>query len=168
MRLVKTVIDQSMTLFEHPCEKCHWPVNDSFEAPILLELMAMCHWLQSMTQNLWTFVIDCSQWQKFMAKLAKKCHWLWSMTKKSVIDWMYTIWGQNILWLKDENTSQKPLMVISSSNWISNIFIASKSDLNYSLKTLTKVQLQRLILRLSDVRDGKGREKDGSYLSMKD
>ena len=44
--------------------------------------MAMCHWLQSMTPNLWTSVIDCSQWQKFMAKPAKKCHWLWSMTKK--------------------------------------------------------------------------------------
>ena len=63
--------------------------------PILFELMALCHWLWSMTWNLWTFVIDCSQWQKFMAKPAKKCHWLRSMTKKSVIDWMYTIYGQS-------------------------------------------------------------------------
>ena len=30
---------------------------------------------------------------------------------------------------------------------------------------MTKVQLQRLILRLSDVRDGKGREKDGSQIA---
>ena len=57
------------------------------------QLMAMCHWLQSMTRILWPSVIDCSQWQKFMAKPAKKCHWLWSMTKKSVIDWMYIIYG---------------------------------------------------------------------------
>ena len=35
-----------------------------------------------MTQNLWTFVIDCSQWHKFMDKASKKCHWLQSMTKK--------------------------------------------------------------------------------------
>ena len=30
---------------------------------------------------------------------------------------------------------------------------------------MTKVQLQRLILRLSDVRDGKGREKEGSQIA---
>ena len=79
--------------FEAAHSKCHWLVNDNFEAPILSELMAICHWLQSMTPNLWTSVIDCSQWQKFMAKPAKKCHWPRSMTKKSVIDWMYTIYG---------------------------------------------------------------------------
>ena len=43
------------------------------------------------------FMDICSQWQKFMAKPAKKCHWLWSMTKKSVIDWMYTIYGNSRL-----------------------------------------------------------------------
>ena len=78
-------------------KKCHWPVNDSFEALIMLELMAMCHWLQSITQNLWTFVIDHSQWQKFMAKLAKKCHWPRSMTKKSVIVWMYTMTKNSVI-----------------------------------------------------------------------
>ena len=30
---------------------------------------------------------------------------------------------------------------------------------------MTKVQLQRLTIRLSDVRDGKGREKDGSQIA---
>ena len=67
--------------------------------------------------------------------------------------------GQNILCVKDKNSSQKPY---------SDHIPVSKCELNYSLKTLTKMQLQRLTIRLSDVRDGKGREKDGSYLSMKD
>ena len=89
--------------FESPLEKCHWLVNDSFKSPIFSELMAICHWLQSMTQNLWTSVIDHSQWQKFMAKLAKKCHWPWSMTKKSVIDWMYTIYGKKRLKMQEFN-----------------------------------------------------------------
>ena len=30
---------------------------------------------------------------------------------------------------------------------------------------MTKIQLQRLTIRLSDVRDGKGREKDGSQIA---
>ena len=71
-------------------EKCHWSVNDSFLAPII---MAVFHWPWSMTRNLWPSVIDCDQWQKSYGQNYKKCHWPWSMTKKSVIDWMYTIYG---------------------------------------------------------------------------
>ena len=74
----KIVIDWSMTLF--------WKA-------LTWQLMAMCHWLQSITRNLWPSVIDCDQWQKNYGQIYKKCHWLRSMTKKSVIDWMYTIYG---------------------------------------------------------------------------
>ena len=74
----KIVIDWSMTLF--------WKA-------LTWQLMAMCHWLQSITRNLWPSVIDCDQWQKNYGQSYKNCHWPRSMTKKSVIDWMYTIYG---------------------------------------------------------------------------
>ena len=83
-----------MTILEKPSEKCHWPVNDSFEwltpwgegnfyrsvidsLVMDIKLMAMCHWPWSMTCG--------HKWA------LKKCHWPRSMTEKSVIDWMYTI-----------------------------------------------------------------------------
>ena len=53
---------------------------------LILWLMAICHWLRSMTKNLWTLSLTA-------VNDPKKCHWPRSMTFFSVIDRIYSIWG---------------------------------------------------------------------------
>ena len=83
--LLENVIDQSMTLFEHPCEKCHWPVNDSLEASpkswivdfYKLSLTSQWHFLNILVKS----VIDRSMTvsvglQKVGLWTFINCHWL--------------------------------------------------------------------------------------------
>ena len=93
-----------MTIFKNR----HWPVNDDFPATRMAsedlykssltgqwqfpygqmsltavndkKFMDICHWLQSMTKKLWTFVIDLQSMTKKLSLTAgqwqKNCHWL--------------------------------------------------------------------------------------------